>query len=110
MWELAILASQRACMRVVVHRLAAVLLEFPVALQTAHSLAGECRSGLQAARRCCLFNALRPRARAGRGFDSRAISTQQIKTTPRGCRFCLLVEAGGIEPPSASPLQAVLHT
>jgi len=30
MWELAILASQRACMRVVVHRLAAVLLEFPV--------------------------------------------------------------------------------
>lgn len=30
MWELAILASQRACMRVVVHRLAAVPLEFPV--------------------------------------------------------------------------------
>ena len=29
MWELAILASQRACMRVVVRRLAAVLLEFP---------------------------------------------------------------------------------
>ena len=30
MWELAILASQRACIRVVVHGLAAVLLEFPV--------------------------------------------------------------------------------
>jgi len=29
MWELAILASQRACMRVVIRGLAAVLLEFP---------------------------------------------------------------------------------
>ena len=29
--------------------------------------------------------------------------------TPRGA-ICCLVEAGGIEPPSASPLQAVLHT
>jgi hypothetical protein len=29
LWELAILASQRACMRVVIHGLAAVLLEFP---------------------------------------------------------------------------------
>ena len=38
MWELAILASQRACMRVVVHRLAAVLLEFPAALQAVNRL------------------------------------------------------------------------
>ena len=110
MWELAILASQRACMRVVVRRLAAVLLEFPAALQAAHSLASECRSGLQTARRCCLLNALRPRARTGRGFDSRAITNQQIKTTPQGCRFYLLVETAGIEPASASTLQIVLHT
>ena len=31
-----------------------------LALQAAHSLACECRSGLQTARRCCLFNALHP--------------------------------------------------
>jgi hypothetical protein len=31
-----------------------------LALQAAHSLASECRSGLQTARRCCLFYALRP--------------------------------------------------
>jgi len=42
----AILASQRACMRVVVRRLAAVLLESPAALQAAQSLACDCRSGL----------------------------------------------------------------
>ena len=31
-----------------------------LALQAAHSLASECRSGLQIARGCCLFNALHP--------------------------------------------------
>jgi hypothetical protein len=31
-----------------------------LALQAAHSLAGECRSGLQTARRCCLLDALHP--------------------------------------------------
>jgi hypothetical protein len=37
---------------------------------------------------------------------------QQTETPPdeAGWRFCLLVEPGGIEPPSASPLQAALHT
>jgi hypothetical protein len=62
MWELAILASQRACMRVVVHGLAAVLLEFPV------------------------HPAPVPDA------DSIPNVDQQTKTTPQGCRFCLLVE------------------
>lgn len=46
----AILASHRACMRGVVRGvvrgLAAVLLEFPAALQAAQSHAGDCRSGL----------------------------------------------------------------
>jgi hypothetical protein len=169
MRELAILASHRACMRVVVRRLAAVLLEFPVALQAAHLLASKCRSGLQTARRCCLFIALRPRVRTGRGpnFRSIAIKTKsppargelwevgighpgqpprlharcrsqarssaaripcsprvrtgrgpnfrsiaiKTKSPPaRGELFVLLVETAGIEPASASPLQAVLHT
>jgi hypothetical protein len=136
----AILASQRACMCVVIRGLAAVLLEFPAhpasvpdadstfdmsqPKQKAHPqgvsskegighpgqptrLHARCRSQARssAARIPCS-----PRVRTGRGFDSRAIATQQIKTTPRGCRFYLLVETAGIEPASASPLQAVLHT
>jgi hypothetical protein len=37
---------------------------------------------------------------------------QQVKTPPDKAGWCfyLLVEPGGIEPPSASPLQADLHT
>ncbi len=40
------------------------------------------------------------------------IRNQQTTTPPdeAGWRCCLLVEPGGIEPPSASPLQADLHT
>lgn len=69
MWELAILASQRACMRVGVRGLAAVLLEFPVhpaSVPDADSVPSQ-------------------------------ESINKTKTTPRGCRFCLLVETAGIE-------------
>ena len=49
--------------------------------------------------------------RAGHGFDSRELC-QQTETPPdeAGWRFCLLVEPAGIEPASASPPQAALHT
>jgi len=41
-----------------------------------------------------------------RGFNSLIVQT---KKPPEG-GFCCLVELGGIEPPSASPPQTVLHT
>jgi len=97
-------------MRVVIRGLAAVLLEFPAALQAAHSLASECRSGLQTARRCCLFDALRPRTRTGRAFNFRRDANKTKSPPARGELFVLLVETAGIEPASASPLQIVLHT
>ena len=36
-----------------------------------------------------------PRVRTGRGFDSRAIATQQTKTTPQGCRYLFVGGDGG---------------
>ena len=77
-----ILASQRACRRVGVRRLAAVLLEFP-----AHP----------------------PSVPDAVSIPSTA-ATKTKKPTFAGELFSLMVEAGGIEPPSASTLQAVLHT
>jgi hypothetical protein len=56
-----------------------------------------------AARRCCLLDALR--VRSGRGLIS-----ETKKPTLADELFCLMVEVGGIEPPSASTLQIVLHT
>jgi hypothetical protein len=40
-----------------------------------------------------------PTVRAGRGFNARDLRIQ-MKTPPRGWRFHLMVEAGGIEPQS----------
>ena len=76
-----ILASQRACMRVVVRRLAAVLLEFPT----------------------------HPASVPDADSISKVSLTKQ-KAHHKGELFVLLVETAGIEPASASPLQAVLHT
>ena len=81
LWELAILASQRACMRVVIRGLVAVLLEFP--------------------------------AHPASVADSDSISNVSLskqKAHHKGELFVLMVETAGIEPASASPLQAVLHT
>jgi hypothetical protein len=79
--ELAILASQRACMRVVIRGLAAVLLGFPA------------------------YPAPVPDA------DSISnVSLSKQKAHHKGELFVLLVETAGIEPASASPLQIVLHT
>ena len=50
------------------------------------------------------------RPRAGRGFDS---NTRRSKCKSHPIKLdglYILVEAAGIEPASASPLQAVLHT
>ena len=69
------LASQRACMRPVVRRLAT----------------------------CGSNSLLTPRPVGSIRLNP------QIKKPPQGWLF-YLVELGGIEPPSANPLQTVLHT
>ena len=76
-----ILASQRACMRVVVRRLAAVQLEFPA------------------------YPAPVPHTN-----PILNVSLSKQKAHHKGELFVLLVETAGIEPASASPLQIVLHT
>jgi len=81
-----------------------------LALQAAPSPACEGRSGLQTARRCCLFNALRPPSVPDGISIPQIVTIQNKKPTLTDELFVLMVEAGGIEPPSASPLQAVLHT
>ena len=43
-------------------------------------------------------------------IDAKREVTGNKKPQLRAVGVLLLVEAGGIEPPSASPLQAVLHT
>ena len=50
-----------------------------------------------------------PRVRTGREFDFPSASSK-IKKPETSWSFFILVEAAGIEPASASPLQAVLHT
>jgi hypothetical protein len=54
----------------------------------------------------------KPRARRPQQPRVRFTPNQQTKRPPdkAGWCFSLLVEPGGIEPPSASPLQADLHT
>ena len=79
---MAILASQRACMRVGVRRLAAVLLEFP-----AHP--ASVPDGVSIPHDVAIQN-------------KKPIHSDEL--------FVLMVEAAGIEPASASTLQAVLHT
>jgi hypothetical protein len=74
-------ASQRACMRVVVRRLAAVLLEFPAHPAPVPDVNP-------------ILN----------------VSLSKQKAHRKGELFVLMVETAGIEPASASPLQAVLHT
>jgi len=80
-----------------------------LALQAAHSPAGECRSGLQTARRCCLFDALHP-APVPDADSVPAESQPKQKAHRKDELFVLLVETAGIEPASASTLQIVLHT
>ena len=94
-------------MRIVVRRVAAVLLEFPAALQAAHLLACKCRAGLQTACRCCLFYALRPRVRTGRGFNSN-VSLSKQNAHHKGELFVLMVEAAGIGYPS-QPMRLHAH-
>jgi hypothetical protein len=140
MWELAILASQRACMRVVVRRLAALLLEFPAhpaSVPDADSIPVQSQPNKQKRHRKGVVNAgighpgqpprlharcrsqarssaaripCSPRVRTGRGPNFRSIAIKTKSPPARGELFVLLVETAGIEPASASPLQAVLHT
>ena len=49
--------------------------------------------------------------RTGRVFDSRELQYQkEMPPDKAGWHFLLMVEPAGIEPASASPLQAALHT
>jgi hypothetical protein len=76
-----ILVSQRACMRVVIRGLAAVLLEFP-----AHPASVPYTDSIS------------------------DVTLSKQKAHHKGELFVLMVETAGIEPASASPLQIVLHT
>jgi len=51
-----------------------------------------------------------PPVRAGRDFSSTQLRVQTKKPTLTDELLSLMVEVGGIEPPSASTLQIVLHT
>lgn len=61
-----------------------------LALQAAHSPACECRSGLQTARRCCLFNALHP-APVPDADSIPDVSLSKQKAHHKGELFVLLV-------------------
>ena len=52
-----------------------------------------------------------PQAFAGTRASTRELARSgKKKPQPRTVGVLILVEAGGIEPPSESPLQSVLHT
>ena len=70
-----------------------------------------CALAFAGSQQCCSNSLLTPRPFRTWFQSPHQLHMQQIKmATLTGSHFYLLVEAGGIEPPSASPLQAVLHT
>ena len=60
--------------------------------------------------RCTVWSPTRPRVRTGHGFDFRKRRSKYKSHPIKLDGLYILVEAAGIEPASASPLQAVLHT